>query len=366
MDKMLVSAVVSAYNSEKFIRGRLENLVEQTLYRQGELEIIVIDSNSSENEGEIVKEFASAYEHISYHRTDQRETVYGAWNRGIKLSCGRYFINANTDDRFSVDGLEKLALALEADAGFAAAYGDWYYTFTENDSFSSSTHKEFHSYPDFYPPLLFYHQLTSHALMIRREVFQEIGFFDDSMEVCGDRDWVFRLALAGFKVCHLGLPVGLYLQREDSLERSKKDIAATEFSHLFQAWQMPEKIGALYGVDEVPGEKELADLYARTATLGLQFLTTSEGQGGAEKIGLPSQSNIFFRRALALDPDNFMARHNLALSAALQGAGDYAIGELKLLAEQPVRLESEKAMIANNLKFIGVGGSNYRLLKWIK
>ncbi len=53
-----VSAVVSTYNSEKFIYGRLINLTEQTLYKKKDLEIIVIDSNSKENEKAIVEKFS--------------------------------------------------------------------------------------------------------------------------------------------------------------------------------------------------------------------------------------------------------------------------------------------------------------------
>ncbi|MFM6401145.1 MAG: glycosyltransferase, partial [Planktothrix sp.] len=38
-----VSAIISTYNAEKFIRGCLEDLVDQTLYKKGEVEIVVVD-----------------------------------------------------------------------------------------------------------------------------------------------------------------------------------------------------------------------------------------------------------------------------------------------------------------------------------
>ena len=38
-----VSAIVSAYNAERFMRGCLEDLVGQTLYQQGKLEVVVFD-----------------------------------------------------------------------------------------------------------------------------------------------------------------------------------------------------------------------------------------------------------------------------------------------------------------------------------
>jgi len=52
-----VSAIVSTYNSADFMRDCLHDLVEQTLYKKGELEIIVIDSASEQKEKAIVQEF---------------------------------------------------------------------------------------------------------------------------------------------------------------------------------------------------------------------------------------------------------------------------------------------------------------------
>ena len=52
-----VSAIVSLYNSLEFVEGCLQDLVEQTLFTRGELEIVVIDSNSPQNEREVVERF---------------------------------------------------------------------------------------------------------------------------------------------------------------------------------------------------------------------------------------------------------------------------------------------------------------------
>ena len=155
MDEIKVSAIVSAYNSERFIYGRLKNLVEQTLFKNRQLEIIVIDSGSLQDEKRIVKEWMGNHKNIRYVRTEQRETVYAAWNRGIRLSRGKYVINANTDDRFSADGIEKLARELDADNEVQAVYGDWCVTKVENDTFDSGSEKFIFHYPEFFPPLLF-------------------------------------------------------------------------------------------------------------------------------------------------------------------------------------------------------------------
>jgi len=88
--RIKVSVIVSTYKSAEFIWGCLEDLVTQTLYEKGEVEIIIIDSASPENEGEIIQEFQENYPNIIYQRTQERETLYCAWNRAIKLARGLY------------------------------------------------------------------------------------------------------------------------------------------------------------------------------------------------------------------------------------------------------------------------------------
>ncbi|HDS15787.1 MAG TPA: glycosyltransferase [Proteobacteria bacterium] len=349
---MLVSAVVSTYNAERFIEGRLRNLLAQSLFRKGQLEIIVIDAASQEGESSIVRDFALNNLGIRYYRCQTRETVYASWNRGVNLSRGQYFINANSDDLFVEDGLERLVEVLEKRQELGAVYGDWYYTVTENDSLVPSATKTLHRYPDFYSPLLFYLQVTSHALMVRRELFEKIGYFDDKMVVCGDRDWVFRFAVAGFTAFHLSQPIGLYLHREDSLERSQSAVAAQEFDRLLKLYTKPREFASLHGQRlEVPGNQELARLFAVTGALGIHFATRDKNGS----LRLPQQTMIFFRRALAMDPDNFTAANNLAVLAALQGKKDFAIERLVRLSALAGLSMEKKAQVRRNLAALNHG-----------
>jgi len=224
LNKYLVSAIVSTYNAERFIHGRLQNLIDQTLYKKNRLEIIVIDSNSPQNEKQIVDEFKSKFDHIVYLRTSERETVYKAWNRGIQLSRGKYIINANADDRFTMDALDCMADILDTNPDLDALYGDWLITETENDTFESETKKIICSYPEFFPPLFFYYQITSHAVFIRKEVFGQIGLYNEKFKIFGDRELMHRFSIHGCKAKIISRLVGLYLQNPTGLERLYNEI----------------------------------------------------------------------------------------------------------------------------------------------
>ncbi|HEX2975931.1 MAG TPA: glycosyltransferase, partial [Bacteroidales bacterium] len=126
--KPKVSAIVSVYNSEKFIRGCLDDLLGQTLYEKGELEIVLVNAGSKENEDAIIREYKSKHPDIKYIKTDERETIYQAWNRGVKASSGKFITNANTDDRHRRDALEVLSGHLDRNEDVDLVYSDLYVT----------------------------------------------------------------------------------------------------------------------------------------------------------------------------------------------------------------------------------------------
>ena len=103
-DLYLVTALVSTYRSERFMKGLLDSLLQQTIADR--LEIIVCDSASPESEGEIVGDYLSRHPNISYLRTGERENSHVSFNRCIRLARGTYLTPACTDDRHRPDALE--------------------------------------------------------------------------------------------------------------------------------------------------------------------------------------------------------------------------------------------------------------------
>ena len=93
----IISALVSTYGAERYMRALLEDLERQTIADQ--MEIVIIDSASPEDEQGIVREFQQQYDNIRYYRTDERENSHRALNRAIDKARGRYLTLANTDDR---------------------------------------------------------------------------------------------------------------------------------------------------------------------------------------------------------------------------------------------------------------------------
>ena len=98
-------------------------------------EVIVVDANSPEDEGSIVRRFQEKYPNIRYIRTPERIGIYHAWNVGIREAKGKYLTNANTDDRRHPLCTEKLVQALEDNPKSVLAYCDTAITNEENKDF---------------------------------------------------------------------------------------------------------------------------------------------------------------------------------------------------------------------------------------
>ena len=222
----LVSAIVSACKSERFLRGCLEDLERQSIADR--LEIIVVDSHSPQRERAIVEEFQKRFSNIVYIRTKERETVYGAWNRGIRAARGKYVTTANTDDRHRVDALELLADTLDEHPDVTLVYADCLITAVENETMETTQAMRRYQWLDFNPQDLFVRGcFCGPQPMWRRDAHDEHGYFDAAMVSAGDYEFWLRLA-QNRKFLHVPETLGLYLDSPASIEHANRDIAAKE------------------------------------------------------------------------------------------------------------------------------------------
>jgi len=271
----LVSAIVSTYNSEKFLRGCLEDLERQTIADR--LEIIVVDSGSTQNERAIVTEFQAKHSNIVYLRTEERETVYAAWNRGIKVARGTYLTNANTDDRHRRDALEVLARTLDLNPEVALVYADCLVTRTENETFETAHPVDTYQWLDFNPAdLLRKGCLVGPQPMWRRDVHGEHGYFDARFVIAGDYEFWLRLA-QNKRFLHVKETLGLYLDSPSSVEHAHQDQAETERAEAQSRYanvihQAGETAGSPNPADDIPAVAKLGQLdQARTLVDGKKY-----------------------------------------------------------------------------------------------
>jgi len=243
-----VTAIVSTYASESFMRGCLEDLVEQTLFQKGLLEILVIDCASPEDEGRIIRDFQARYPNISHVRISERETLAGAWNIGAAYARGQFLTNANTDDRHHPECLEKLSLALKAHPEADLSYANVYQSTKPNESFRENQKEIIYRYKPFFAPEVFLHYQFGCQPLWRASLHEKIGYFNKDLRAASDYEFNYRFALAGCKAIHIDEALGSFLERDDSLSLADST-SLDEQMMLRQRYATPEGILNLYSLE---------------------------------------------------------------------------------------------------------------------
>ena len=211
----MITALVSTYNSERFMANRLDNLLDSTI---DGLNIYVLDAASPQNEAAIVRQFQNdprtSKTPIIYERTPERITLYAAWNHMIKKITDKYVTTANTDDIIHPDYYRQAIAMLET--GYDMVYCPWYVTPILNQKWPAGG---FDGVVD--PPL---HTTCGHFPVWRRELHNKYGLFDERFRVIGDAEWWRRLHHHNTRLGKFTTPMGCYATRgNDNLYYSAKD-----------------------------------------------------------------------------------------------------------------------------------------------
>lgn len=213
-DKPRVTAIVSTYNSEAFIDGCLRNLVSQTIADQ--IEIIVIDAASTQNEWSIVERYQKCHSNIRYHRTPERIGVYAAWNLVVRMARGDYLITCSTNDRLREDTCEILARTLDEQTDVALVYGNSFLSKVPRQAFDAPTICGLYVWPEYSYELLLDRCMVGPHPMWRRSVHRDIGYFDETLVALADQEFWLRLG-ENHRLLNIPDFTGLYHVSEDSI-----------------------------------------------------------------------------------------------------------------------------------------------------
>ena len=90
-----VSVIIPTYNRANLIGRSIQSVLGQT-YR--DFEVIIIDDNSTDNTGEVVRSFRDP--RIIYIKLSSNSGVSAARNQGIQMAKGTYIAFQDSDDEW--------------------------------------------------------------------------------------------------------------------------------------------------------------------------------------------------------------------------------------------------------------------------
>lgn len=100
----LVSVIVPVYNGEKFIKGCIESIQNQSYYN---IEIIIINDGSNDQTGQIVFELARQDERMKYV-CQENKGLSEARNVGLDMAIGDYISFVDADDYIDTYMIESM------------------------------------------------------------------------------------------------------------------------------------------------------------------------------------------------------------------------------------------------------------------
>ena len=187
--KPTVSVIIPTYNRAHLIGRAIKSVLNQT-YK--DFELIIVDDSSTDNTEDIVRKYQKKDERIKYilHKKNRGGSV--ARNTGIKSSKGEYIAFLDSDDEWLCEKLEK---QIRLFSSMPIKVGVLYcgqYNFDDNIGIERLISCSFEG--DVRIELFRGWCPSTPLLMIRKQCFDVIGFFDEQFSSFQEHDLCLRLS----------------------------------------------------------------------------------------------------------------------------------------------------------------------------
>jgi glycosyltransferase involved in cell wall biosynthesis len=189
-----LSVVVPVYNDPRGIRMTLEAVAEQT-YSSGRYEVLAVDNGSTDGTRELIRAFASFYDHVHLLVEDEVEGSYAARNEGIRHARGEIVSFIDADVTVEADWAESVVASYEEHG--------WDYMgcrvelYIEKETLTAMYDRALGGFP--VEQYMKERNFTgTGSLSIRRAVFDTVGTFDERIISQGDGEFGKRVHEAGF------------------------------------------------------------------------------------------------------------------------------------------------------------------------
>ena len=193
-----ISIITSVYNGDDYIRGFMEDITSQNVFKE-KCELIMINANSPGNEEKVILEFQDKFpNNIKYKKLEEDPGIYGTWNVALSMATGEFITNANLDDRKSPESILAHAEELVNNPEIDLVYSDMLITKEINETWSeNSSNGEKYTMPNFSLGALKMVNMPHAAPMWRKSLHDKYGVFDDSFKSAGDWEMWLRAASRG-------------------------------------------------------------------------------------------------------------------------------------------------------------------------
>ena len=181
----LVSVIIPTYNRGWIVREAIDSVLAQDF---NNFELIVVDDGSTDDTADILDDYRERITVL----TQLNRGVSAARNRGIRSSSGRFIAFLDSDDRW-------LPQKLSRQIDFYDSHPDAQICQTEEIWIRNGRRvnpKTRHRKPSgkIFERSLELCLVSPSAVMIRRDLFERVGLFDENLPACEDYDMWLRVS----------------------------------------------------------------------------------------------------------------------------------------------------------------------------
>jgi glycosyltransferase involved in cell wall biosynthesis len=185
MPPPLISIIIPTYNRASFLLEAVDSVFKQTC---SEFELIVIDDGSTDGTAQAIKKHQ---DHLIY-RNQTNQGVSAARNQGLREARGKWVAFLDSDDLWLPKKLESQLhfFSQKPEAAICQTEEIWI-----RNGRRVNPQKKHQKYSgDIFAPSLKLCLVSPSAVMIQRDLFDRVGYFDEALPACEDYDLWLRIS----------------------------------------------------------------------------------------------------------------------------------------------------------------------------
>ena len=181
---MNISVVIPTYNRIELLKRSIDSVINQTIKPS---EIIIVDDGSNDGTEAMVKKKYDSLKLIK----QKNKGASAARNTGIKASSGGWICFLDSDDEWKNDKLEKQITAVANNSDYKFFHSNEIWIKNGKRINQKKKHKKYGG--DIFKKCLDMCRISPSSVLIDKNIFEEIGFFNENLVVCEDYELWLRI-----------------------------------------------------------------------------------------------------------------------------------------------------------------------------
>lgn len=215
INKIEISVLISIYKSGKYLKGFLQNILEQTYFLKSEFIFILV--NPTKEELKYINALCSIHGNCKLIVSQDKISIYDAWNKAINISSANLLTNMNVDDLRSPMSLEIQVDFMNKNENVDVGYQDILFFRDLKSSWSYIEKQNFRTnLPEVSVTCLAWLGINPphNAPVWRKNLHRYYGVFDSSFASAGDYEFWLRISIEGARFKKMNeLHVGYYVNQ---------------------------------------------------------------------------------------------------------------------------------------------------------